>query len=260
MGGIIKPPQSPQTYIGNQVLINSDRLIFNAKKDNLLLFSDKSMGFSTNNSFHFDSDPFRGAFIVNAPHIYLGLELNKSLPYSPAVKGPVLYEILHDLMLIIKNMMGIIQYGLSYNVNLNTGHTAFTTAETSDAFKDIIEEKYQLKHADGWQNDANPNKGMGTVFGKDVPLPSRKDKQLEYVAAKAIERGERLVVIQQEEYLLQSDGTYKLYRREGPGYAPYTEEDLQQRGKHVFTKYELAKQLKYYAQYIDTDYKFKQGR
>ena len=127
-------------------------------------------------------------------------------------------------------------------------------------FKDIIEEKYQLKHADGWQNDANPNKGMGVVFGKDVPLPSRKDKQLEYVAAKAIERGERLVVIQQEEYLLQSDGTYKLYRREGPGYAPYTEEDLQQRGKHVFTKYELAKQLKYYAQYIDTDYKFKQGR
>ena len=145
MGGIIKPPQSPQTYIGNQVLINSDRLIFNAKKDNLLLFSDKSMGFSTNNSFHFDSDPFRGAFIVNAPHIYLGLELNKSLPYSPAVKGPVLYEILHDLMLIIKNMMGIIQYGLSYNVNLNTGHTAFTTAETSDAFKDIIEVLYTLE-------------------------------------------------------------------------------------------------------------------
>ena len=48
-------PLPLSTYIGNQVLINSDRLIFNAKKDSILLYSDKVIGFSTNGSFHFDT-------------------------------------------------------------------------------------------------------------------------------------------------------------------------------------------------------------
>ena len=48
-------PQAPGSYQGNQVLINSDRLIFNAKEDSILLFSDKAIGFSTNGSFHFDT-------------------------------------------------------------------------------------------------------------------------------------------------------------------------------------------------------------
>ena len=48
-------PKDPNTYIGNQVIINSDRLVFNAKTDGILLFSDKVIGFSTNGSFHFDT-------------------------------------------------------------------------------------------------------------------------------------------------------------------------------------------------------------
>ena len=67
-------PPHPSTYIGNQVLISSDRLIFNAKSDSILLYSDKVIGFSTNGSFHFDTSPNEGSkFIVNAPEIYLGL-------------------------------------------------------------------------------------------------------------------------------------------------------------------------------------------
>ena len=50
-------PQSPSTYQGNQVIINSDRLVFNAKTDCIFLFSDKVIGFSTNGSFHFDTSP-----------------------------------------------------------------------------------------------------------------------------------------------------------------------------------------------------------
>ena len=34
-------PESPKTFQGNQVIINSDRLIFNAKADSILLYSDK---------------------------------------------------------------------------------------------------------------------------------------------------------------------------------------------------------------------------
>ena len=49
-------PESPNTYQGNQVIINSDRLVFNAKEDAILLYSDKAIGFSTNGNFHLDTD------------------------------------------------------------------------------------------------------------------------------------------------------------------------------------------------------------
>ena len=65
-------PDAPNIYQGKQVVINSDRLIFNAKDDSILLFSDKAIGFSTNGSFHFDtSDDINSKFIINAPNIYL---------------------------------------------------------------------------------------------------------------------------------------------------------------------------------------------
>ena len=67
-------PESPETYQGNQVIINSDRLIFNAKNDATLIYADKAIGFSTNGNFHFDTSNVEDTkFIVNSPNIYLGL-------------------------------------------------------------------------------------------------------------------------------------------------------------------------------------------
>jgi len=88
-------PQSPNTYQGNQVIINSDRLIFNAKEDSILLFSDKAIGFSTNGSFHFDTSPDENEskFVVNSPNIYLGLEFDNTYPTEPAVLGDQLEEL-----------------------------------------------------------------------------------------------------------------------------------------------------------------------
>ena len=65
-------PESPETYKGSQVIINSDRLLFNAKKESILLFSDKVIGFSTNGSFHFDTSGDKGEskFVVNYHNIY----------------------------------------------------------------------------------------------------------------------------------------------------------------------------------------------
>jgi len=85
-------PKSPLLYDGNQVVINSDRLLFNAKTDSILLFSNEVIGFSTNGSFHFDtSDNDESKFIINAPNIYLGLDLKK-LPTEPAVLGNELHD------------------------------------------------------------------------------------------------------------------------------------------------------------------------
>ena len=80
-------PDAPNIYQGKQVIINSDRLIFNAKNDSILLFSDKAIGFSTNGSFHFDtSDKKDSKFIINSPNIYLGLK-DTDLPTEPVLLG-----------------------------------------------------------------------------------------------------------------------------------------------------------------------------
>ena len=93
-------PQSPSTYQGNQVVINSDRLLFNAKTDSILLFSDKAIGFSTNGSFHFDTSPNEkeSKFVVNSPNIYLGLEHDNTLPTQPAVLANDLIIALEDIL------------------------------------------------------------------------------------------------------------------------------------------------------------------
>ena len=71
-------PEEIDKYQGKQVLINADRLVFNAKTDSILLYSDKSIGFSTNGSIHFDTSgeemgENQSNFIVNSPNIFLGL-------------------------------------------------------------------------------------------------------------------------------------------------------------------------------------------
>ena len=108
-------PESPNTFQGNQVIINSDRLVFNAKKEAILLYSDKAIGFSTNGNFHFDTDNSDDAkFIVNAPNIYLGLNNLRTgeLPTEPAVLG---HE-LQGILLQICQLLDFINIDMCFNI------------------------------------------------------------------------------------------------------------------------------------------------
>ena len=108
-------PESPNTYQGNQVLINSDRLVFNAKEDAILLYSDKAIGFTTNGNFHFDTDNSGDAkFIVNSPNIYLGLKTNNNLPTEPALLGNEFDEWANELLDMIDGLMDDIIYNITY--------------------------------------------------------------------------------------------------------------------------------------------------
>ena len=110
-------PESPNTYQGNQVIINSDRLVFNAKEDAILLYSDKAIGFSTRGNFHFDTDNSGDAkFIVNAPNIYLGLENLRTgeLPTEPAVLGHELKELLIQILDLLKMMTNDVVYNIAH--------------------------------------------------------------------------------------------------------------------------------------------------
>ena len=108
-------PESPNTYQGNQVIINSDRLVFNAKKDTILLYSDKAIGFTTNGNFHFDTDNSEDTkFIVNSPNIYLGIGNLRTgeLPTEPAVLGHELKELLIQIL----DLLEMVSLDMCYNI------------------------------------------------------------------------------------------------------------------------------------------------
>ena len=98
-------PEAQNIYQGKQVIINSDRLIFNAKEDSILLFSHQAISFSTNGSVHFDTKKGdNNNFIINCPNIYLGLDSNDDLPTESAVLGEKLEEFLNEMLDMVQNL------------------------------------------------------------------------------------------------------------------------------------------------------------
>ncbi len=115
-------PEKGEIYQGKQVIIDSDRLLFNAKTDSILLYSDKAIGFSTKGSIHFDTSDQKetsdssnaSKFVVNSPNIYLGLKFNKNLPTEPAVLGNEFDEWANELLDMIDGLMDDIIYNITY--------------------------------------------------------------------------------------------------------------------------------------------------
>ena len=108
-------PEQPNIYQGKQAIINSDRILFNAKNDSILLFSNKAIGFSTNGSFHFDTgNNEENKFIVNAPNIYLGLQPNGNYPIDSALLGDKTEDWLIDLLDMVEGMLDDICLKISY--------------------------------------------------------------------------------------------------------------------------------------------------
>ena len=134
-------PQAPGSYQGNQVLINSDRLIFNAKEDSILLFSDKAIGFSTNGSFHFDTSPDenKSKFVVNSPNIYLGLEFDNTLPTQPAVLSDELISSLTEILDLIAKIYQDLSFNISFISTSPGGPTGINPANYNILEKRIRE-------------------------------------------------------------------------------------------------------------------------
>ena len=80
-------------YKGNQVIVASGRIVFNAKDDAVLIFAKKTIGFSSAGSIHFNSDDM---MVVNSPKIYLGLDAKENL-----VKGKKLKKYLSDFNCVL---------------------------------------------------------------------------------------------------------------------------------------------------------------
>mgnify|MGYP003646112190 FL=1 len=92
-------------YIGKQVLIDSDRLVFNGRDDAIFSTTNLFM-FKTDGEFHINTkeDTF-----INTPRIYIGPIIDGKDPHIPTVKSDTLKIILEDLIGSLK-MFFTIQY------------------------------------------------------------------------------------------------------------------------------------------------------
>jgi len=77
-------------FTGDQILLTSDRLVFNARKDEVAMFANNGLSFGTNGSLAVDA---KDGIHLNASYINLGLN-----PNEPAVLGDTLVRILSDLI------------------------------------------------------------------------------------------------------------------------------------------------------------------
>ena len=143
-------PTNTNDYLGKQVIINSDSLLFNAKDDSILLFSDKAIGFSTKGSIHFDTSSNKNSkLVINTPNIYLGLKSDKNLPTEPAILGNELDDWLggvNGLLDVLEGIISDIIVKVSYTAPGGfTGpnpanESAFTTRRRQiDALRDNIQ-------------------------------------------------------------------------------------------------------------------------
>ena len=91
-------PQSIGTFEKPQVIINSNRIVLNAKSDHILLSGEKSISLSSNKSINFDSKKFT----IDSNDIKLG----SNSATQPIVKGNTLYN---DLYFMITGLIQIVK-------------------------------------------------------------------------------------------------------------------------------------------------------
>lgn len=89
-------------YNGNQVILTSDRLIFNTKSDNIFFTAKKDIVLSSGGDIHVNVGPSGDSsnqFILNSPKIKLGMN-----GLQPVPKGDNLNNMLTQLMSSLNNL------------------------------------------------------------------------------------------------------------------------------------------------------------
>lgn len=102
-----KAPTSPSKYVGGQIILNSDRLLFNSKSDSILFSSAKSINLNSIESVNIDSPTTS----INSKEIYLG---NKNAT-EPVILGQTF---LTDLTNLLTQMVAL---GTALQTPIGTG-------------------------------------------------------------------------------------------------------------------------------------------
>ncbi len=89
-------PLLPQNYFnGSQIILNSDRVTLNSKKDEVMIFAKTNVEISTNNIINLNS---KKRTHINSPMVFLGTKQNGKLPTEPILLGNQTVALLTDLL------------------------------------------------------------------------------------------------------------------------------------------------------------------
>ena len=97
---ITNPKKVSDYFGGSQLLFNTDRLIINSKKDEVMIFAKTNIELNTNNVINLNAGE-RTHF--NSPRNFIGTKSDGSLPDEPLLLGGKTIELLTDILEAISN-------------------------------------------------------------------------------------------------------------------------------------------------------------
>ena len=118
-------PTAPNQYSGNQVILNSGRLLFNTTQDHILLSSAKSINLNTVESVNIDAAT---QTVIQTPELYLGgIETAQ-----PVVLGDDLVNLLNKVLTDLEFLTGALQNQLGVPVGSPIGPTNLVAQAIND--------------------------------------------------------------------------------------------------------------------------------
>ena len=93
------PPTPPNIYSGEQIILNSGRLLFNSTQDHILLSSQKSINLNSQESVNIDA---RTEMVIQTPELYLGGKETS----QPIVLGDDLVKLLTKVLEDLESLTG----------------------------------------------------------------------------------------------------------------------------------------------------------
>lgn len=93
--------QSPEKYYNSQAILNSNRILINSNKDEILLYSKTNTSISSKNTTFISAA--QNVLINGGQYIFLGLNSsNEELPTEPVLLGDKTITLLNDLLTNLK--------------------------------------------------------------------------------------------------------------------------------------------------------------
>ena len=97
----ITNPKIVSSYFGgSQLLFNSDRLVLNSKKDEVMIFAKTNIEINTNNVINLNAGERNH---LNSPRNFIGTKSNGTLPDEPLLLGNQTINLLTDVLEAISN-------------------------------------------------------------------------------------------------------------------------------------------------------------
>jgi hypothetical protein len=94
----ITKPLAVNKYSNNQLLFNSDRIVINSKKDEVMIFAKTNIEINTKNVINLNANE---RIHLNSPRNFIGTKPNGRLPDEPLLLGNSTVRLLTDLIAIL---------------------------------------------------------------------------------------------------------------------------------------------------------------